>query len=230
MPRPPFINFPLDPSLQSVIEECIGPSSGDDPDAEWTGTILSTKTVVYGSGRLAKTGEPVTHEVDPDELEQIKRLAHDAAKVMQGVAVGMGSRSSAPFREFFIAANVSDARPEKIDPELIRARFGGTIFPAATITVEPFAESGTWWIEVSAACESSRQLYPWRQLIQWFRTQPDFVDTAFVRIGDIAGMRTLTQAEFPAGTASSGFTLPRLAIGLTHGGSLTGLCGCCRLD
>lgn len=229
MPRPPFIDFPLDPSLMSALEKCVRPSGDAAPEAEWPGNILSTKTAVYMSGRIAKAGEPVVHQVDPDELEQIKRLAHDALKVMQGVPVGMGSKSPDAFQMFYSAANVDDTRPEKIDAEMIRSRFGGTIFPPATITVEPMVEGGTWWSEVSAASNSSIQLFPWRQMIHWFRTQPDFVDSAFVRIGDIAALRNLSVTDYPAGTIAPGHTLPRLALGLTRAGSLTGLLGCCDL-
>jgi hypothetical protein len=211
MPRPPFINFPLDASLKSVIEECTRSSNPVDPLAEWSGNILSTKTVVYGSGRIAREGESVTHCVDPDELDQIKRLAHDAAKVMDGVPIRGGSKSPGRFREIFVAANVDEEKPSKIDPELIRARFGGTINPDAAITVEPLTESGAWWDEVAANCESASRLAPWKSMAQWFRTQPDFVTSAFVSIG--------------AGNSDS--PSPRLVLGLTRGGSLTGLFGCC---
>src|SRR5213083_535971 len=108
--------------------------------------------VIYGSGRMTRDGEPISHQVAADELYLIRRLAHDACKVMEGVKVGMGSELAHPFREFHSAVNLGEKIPEKIDPMLIRARFGGTIFPPATITTEPFAESGVWWSEVAAQC------------------------------------------------------------------------------
>ncbi len=77
---------------------------------------------------------------------------------MAGVDIGMGSESCDPFRAFYIAANADDPVPEAIDEALIRSRFGGTIFPSATITVEPLAEAGRWWEEVEAdAGDSSRE-------------------------------------------------------------------------
>ncbi|HTI51126.1 MAG TPA: hypothetical protein VL475_09245 [Planctomycetaceae bacterium] len=226
MPRPPYISFPPDPTLQAAIQECLERYDVGDPGAEWPNNILSTKAVIYTSGRIARKGEPVTHQVDPDELDLIKRLAHDALKVVAGVSVGMGSSASDPFREFYSAANMNEEHPEKIDEALIRARFGGTIFPPATISVEPFAESGTWWSEVVADGEGDgKYLYPWRNVIHWFRTQPDFVDAAFVRIGDSELLAQLDDSDCPPGTKLPGCVLPRLALGLTKQGSLAGLFG-----
>jgi hypothetical protein len=116
--------------------------------------------------------------------------------------------------------------PEKIDAPLILSRFGGTIFPAATITAEPIVESGVWWSEVSTECAGrSRDLYPWRTLIHWFATQPEFVDSAFVRIGDFKALSNLEDEELPPGAEQPGCVLPRLALGLTKNGSLAGICG-----
>ena len=228
MSRPPYVSFPPDPTLQETIRECMAHYGVGSAAAEWPNNILSTKTVIYRSGRIARSGEIIAHRIDPDEFESIGRLAHDAAKVMTGVSVGMGSESTDLFRPFFSAGNTDEEPPGKIDEALIRARFGGTIFPPATITVEPLAESGTWWDEVVADGEGSGPyLHPWRQMIHWFRTQPDFVDTAFVRIGDWAALNEADRATFPPGTELPGGVLPRLALGLTRQGSLAGLFGYC---
>lgn len=226
MPRPPYVSFPLDPALHDAIQPCMANFDIGDATAEWPNNILSRKSVIYQSGRIARTGEIVTHRVDPDELDLIRRLAHDVRKVMLGVSVGMGSESSDPFHEFHSAGNVDDEVPARIDEALIRARFGGTIFPPATITVEPFAESGTWWEEVVADGEGDgRYLLPWRNMIHWFRTQPELADSAFVRIGDWAALNEADRSTFPEGTELPGGVLPRLALGLTKQGSLAGLFG-----
>src|SRR5262249_47133033 len=107
--------------------------------------ILSRHTVIYGSGAIARGGQPVRHNVDPAELQLCKRLAAEARTQMRGVAVGMGSEGCDEFQEFFAAANADDPIPQRIDEELIRERFGGTIFPLATVTVEPLKEAGRWW-------------------------------------------------------------------------------------
>jgi hypothetical protein len=226
MSRPPYISFPRDPMLYAAIKECVERHGVGDSQAEWPNNVLSTKTVIFSSGRISRSGDSFAHQVDPDELDLIKRLAHDAFKVVTGVIVGMGSSTSDPFHEFHSAANIDEEHPEKIDETLIRTRFGGTIFPLATITVEPFAESGTWWSEVAADGEGdSRYLYPWRNLIHWFRTQPDFIDSAFVRIGDSELLGQLDESTYPPGTEMPGHVLPRLALGLTRNGSLAGLFG-----
>lgn len=226
MPKPPFVEFAPDPALEDAFRECTENFDVGDPEEEWPHNILSTKLVIYGSGRMARADEPIEHLVDPDELDLIRRLAHDAGKVMTGVKVGMGSELSHPFHEFHSAANIDEKVPEKIDASLIRARFGGTIFPLATITVEPFAESGVWWAEVLDQCAGqSRDLLPWRNLIQWFNTQPEFVDKAFVRIGEFRSLNNIEDDDLPPGTTAPGCVLPRLALGRTKAGSLAGLCG-----
>lgn len=150
MPGPPITRFDADPECLAVIRECMESYDVGAADAEWPNNLISRKAVVYASGVIARAGGPVRHNVDPDELALCRRLAADAAAVMDGVAVGMGSESTDPFRPFFITANVGEPPPRRIDEALIRARFGGTIFPPATITVEPLAEAGVWWSEVQA--------------------------------------------------------------------------------
>jgi hypothetical protein len=197
------------------------------PDAEWPNNLISRMAVVYGSGAIARRGSRVRHAVDPEELARCRRLAAEAASCMGGADVGMGSESSDPFREFFIAANADEPAPRQITPQLIRARFGDTLFPAATITVEPLAETGIWWSEVQRdGAESGPEYFlPWRRLIQWFRGQPEFADAAFVRVGDAGALEELPRDQYPAGTEFPGSALPRLALGLTRQGSLTGLFG-----
>jgi hypothetical protein len=187
--------------------------------------------VVYGSGRIARQGESVRHNVDREELALCRRLSSEAAELMAGVNVDMWSESSDPFRAFFLAANADDPVPEVIDEALIRVKFGGTIFPLATITVEPLAESGTWWEEVEANAgdssgeEHEEYLRPWRALVQWFGARPELKDSAFIRIGERTALDELERGSYPEGTVIPGCVLPRLAVGLTRSGSLVGLFG-----
>lgn len=110
-----------------------------------------------------------------------------------------------------MAAGVDVGRPERIDEGVMRRAFGGTIFPPATITVEPLKESGTWWSAVLLDGEGQDEKYfaPWRALIAWFHAQEALVDTAFVCIGDTRALSSLPESEYPEGTSTPGCVLPR---------------------
>src|SRR5262249_5780931 len=229
MAAPPITHFEPDEEKFATIRACVDNYEVGDPGAEWPNNIISRRAVVYGSGVIARQGVPVRHAVDPEELSLCRRLAEAAAGVMAGVEVGMGSEAGDPFRPFFIAATVGEPVPRSIDEHLIRTRFGGTIFPLATITVEPLGEAGAWWSDVQQDGSESGPDYfhPWRAMIHWFHERPEFADTAFVMRGD---RRALWDVEadtdnLPEGTAISGCVLPRLALGLTRQGSLAGLFG-----
>jgi hypothetical protein len=239
-------HFDPDPDRFAVLRPCIESGDCGARDAEWPNNILSRDTVVYGSGVLTRRGQPIRHHVDPGELELCKRLAEEARAKMQGVAVGMGSEGYDEFQPFFAVANVDDPIPQRIDERLIRARFGGTLFPLATITVEPLKEEGRWWklVEDDASARSEGSyavpdddseenlakyvedyLRPWRAMTAWFNGQPELKDSAFVMIGDYDALQALDRHEWPPGTVVVPCVLPRLALGLTKKGSLSGLFG-----
>ena len=150
---------------------------------------------------------------------------------MDGSAVGMGSESEDPFREFFIAANVNDSPPNVITDELIREKFNGTLFPPVTITVEALRESGTWWSEVLYDAsgfegeEHEQYLRPWRSMIQWFQDTNELACPVFVRIGDARVLWNVPKDEYPDGTEITGCVLPRMAVGLSPNGSFVGVFG-----
>lgn len=226
--------FAPDPERLAPLLPCMEHYGVGDPDAEWPNNIISRKTVVYGSGRISRHDIPAHHAVDPEELARVQRLAADIAARMAGVAVGMGSESEDPFYPFFIAANHDQTPPPAIDEGVIRAAFGDTIFPLATITVEPLEPAGIWWDEVAAdtpdAAASGAEagqhaaLQPWRNMIAWFQQQA-FTSTAFIRIGEYEMLSDLDEDALPPGTELVGSVLPRLALGLTQQGSLVGLFG-----
>ena len=227
MATDPITEFELDAEKLEVIRECMDNSDVGSDDAEWPNNIISQQAVVYASGRIARRGSTVRHAVNPDELTLCQQLSSEVTAIMAGVDVGMGSESSDPFQSFFVVANADEQAPARIDENLIRSCFGGTIFPLATITIEPLAESGIWWSEVLDDGEESEEddFVPWRAMIEWFRNQEAFVDSAFVRIGDYDDMEDLDEEQFPEGTEMAGSVMPRLAIGVTKGGSLVGLFG-----
>jgi len=143
--------------------------------------------------------------------------------------VGMGSEASDGFHPYWLVPNADERPSIRIDEELVLRAFGGTLFPLATITVEPLREEGIWWSQVEDDGEESESSYfvPWREMIAWFASKEDFVDRAFVCV-DVR--EALWEAEargdaLPPGTEIPGCVLPRLALGLTRGGSLVGLFG-----
>ena len=227
MPNTPITKFKLDKDKLDAIRECTENYDVGQGNAEWPNNIISRQIVVYESGLIARKGEKVRHAVDPDELGICRRRAKEIAKLMKGVDVGMGSESGDPFREFYIAVNVDEPAAAKITEKLIRAKFAGTIFPPATITVEPMRERGVWWAEVRQdGSESARSYFdPWKKMIHWFQKCPDLVDSAFVRIGDYRALSNLDSDKYPKGTVNVGCVLPRLALGLTKQASLVGLFG-----
>jgi hypothetical protein len=225
--------FEPDTAKLQVLAECMDNYGIGDESAEWPNNIISRRAVVYGNGQIARRGEPVIFATDPDELALCEQLAQDAKSIAGEMEVGMGSESGDPFYAFFIAGDEATARPEAIDEALIRARFGGTIFPSATILVEPLRESGVWWNEVDRGDEGQaedgvdyqEELRPWRVLIAWFNGRAEFVDTAFVCIGDYNALMELGEDDLPPGTEMTASVLPRLMLGLTRGGNVCGLFG-----
>ncbi len=216
-----------DPTLLEVLRPCIEHHEVGEDSAEWPNNIISRLTVVYASGAIARRGDPVPGSADPAELDLCRRLSSEVARLMKGVEVGMGSNASSGFEPFFIAANTTDPLPSRIDEALVRARFGGTLFPLVTLTVEPLVEAGQWWSEVEEdGAESSPSYFePWRKLIAWCGEHGELHDPVFVRIGHDEDLWKIPQAKYPRGTELTGGVLPRLPLALTRAGSLVGLFG-----
>ena len=226
-------DFDLDPARLAPLRQCMANYGIGDPNAEWPNNMISRKAVAYGSGVIAREGIPVRHNVAPQEFALCKRLASEVSALMSGVIIGMGSEAYDTFHEFFIVANVDDPITEKIDEALVRSKFGDTIFPLATMTVEPLEEAGVWWSELLYdgsdldLAELEAHLRPWRKMVRWFHAQAELKDYRFVRIGECGPLSELdfTHGDAPQGTELAASVLPRLAIGLTRGGSIVGLFG-----
>ncbi|MGH7296919.1 MAG: hypothetical protein ACRELB_18410, partial [Polyangiaceae bacterium] len=201
MPATPSpTRFALSPSKLAVLEPCIDAQGAGGEDGEWPNNLLSVRTVVDESGAIGRRGQLVERAVDPAELALCARLAREAAEIMRGVSVGMGSESGSGFADFFVAAGAGDEpAAARIDEPLVRRAFGGTIFPPATMAVEPLKEDGVWWSEVLADGEGQDEAYfaPWRALMAWFAGQESLVDSAFVRIGDYRALLALEPGDLP---------------------------------
>lgn len=220
---------PLDPERLAFLAPCIDAYGVGDPSvAEWPNNMISTRAVAYASGRIARRDALVRHAIDREELALCHRLATEAATLVGRMEVGMGSSSGDVFHPYWAVANADETPAARIDEALVAAAFGGTLFPLATILVEPLDEGGVWWSAVEEDGAESPQSYfePWRNMIRWFAACPELVDRRFVSIGD---RQALWDAErdprLPSGTELTPCTLPRLALGLTRAGSLVGLFG-----
>jgi len=228
MAGPPITSFEEIPP-SDAISRCSGEFSNvvESTGAEWPDNILSRETVVYGSGRIAREGDHVRQNVDPEELALCRRLADEADRLACSIEYGLASEpDEIALEPFFMAANLDDPAPIRIDGDWIRSRFGGTIFPPATVTIEPLDEASPWFAGVQDFFKDdpgSDQLAHWRRLIDWFRGRPEFTDSAFVEIGDELALSRRDRKEDPEGTVVAGCILPRLLVGLTRNGSLSGV-------
>lgn len=226
-------NFKPSRVLFRPLAECAQgqpPADPGAPDAEWAGCILSQKTVVYGSGVIARRGEAAGHAVDRDELDLCRRLAKEAARMAKPITEGgFDTEGEFRFEPFYVPAPAgSPPVGMQVDSRLVRARFGGTIFPPAAVAVERIRDRRAWWSEVAFEddpaeedCDAGR----WRELIGWFLGRPEFRDRAFVAVGDYVDMRHVrAEGRLPA-KALLPCVFPRLVVGLTKAGSLAGVVG-----
>lgn len=234
---PILTHFMPDPERLAVLKDCIDSYGvGDDESAEWPNNILSRQTIVYSNGTIARASESVTFSVDSNELDLCVRLAHEAAKIMEGEEVGLGSESSAGFSAFWICTN-TESIATKINEPLVRTYFGDTIFPPATIEIEPTTENSPTFSYIREGAEELSEDDPentddyettvnkWRRLFQWFNEQTDFQDTAYISIGDTRELWYLPRDKYPPGTEMTPCVLPHLVLGLTQNGSMCGLFG-----
>lgn len=247
-PPASLTDFVPDSARLAPFRPCMDCFEGANPASEWPQNILSRRMIVFGSGRIAREGDAIRHDVDPAELALCRRLADEARGLLQGkVDGGLGSEGHLPFDAFSIVANRDEPAPARIDEELIRSRFGGTIYPAATIDVQPLVEGARWWSDVLMCAEETADVQAmlgvddedeedpapyfeafvsvWREAIRWFREAPEFVDAAFVAIGNYDRLTELTLGSGPPpdGMAGRPSAYPRLFVGLTRGGSLAGI-------
>ncbi|MBM4071617.1 MAG: hypothetical protein FJ271_22205 [Planctomycetes bacterium] len=194
---------------------------------------LSKQTVVYSCGVIARKDDKVLHEHPPREIKLCQRLAAEAARVVDGLEVGMGSEGTPAFYDetgnttlgtdgfspFFVTAIAGEGVPKRISEALVRTKFGGVIFPKCSVQVEALKEKGDWWASVrhwysddeEDGIDPKPKLDHWRRMIDWFNSQQAFTNTAFVMIGDAGD--------------GGGSLFPRLALGLTKAGSLAGILG-----
>jgi hypothetical protein len=89
-------NCRINPEPLAMIKECMNTVGMDyvAPNSEWPWNVISKSAVAYSCGKIAREGEKVEHNHDPGELELCMTLAEEAAKVMAGIEIGMGSEAA----------------------------------------------------------------------------------------------------------------------------------------
>lgn len=208
------------PPYQKVLAECMetyGMERDFPAHEEWVWNVISRQAVVYSCGMIGRAGAVLEHRHDPIELARCHQLAQTAAEIMQGQFIGLGDEGDHELWPFYITANDGVAAPAEITEDLLRAAFGGTIAPQATMAIEPLEIGTTWWQEVMADSDDDQQiLAAWQQLMQWFASQADLHQPVFVTISNFGD----------AAEGNGGCVLPCLAITLTPAGSLVGLISC----
>src|SRR5262245_49755564 len=95
----------LDEGRLDPIRSCMTNFLDPDPaGSEWANASVSAAAVAYSCGAIRRRGEVIDHDHDPDEWRLCRRLADEAARVMAGVEVGMGSALESYFAPFFVVA------------------------------------------------------------------------------------------------------------------------------
>jgi hypothetical protein len=200
-----------------TLIESVRPYVSFDPAADPDGyqlRCISKQTIMYSCGTIAHGGGPTRHEHPTGEMARCRRLAASAAKVMRPAEAGMGSEGTAHWSPFFITDYVGGVVPKRLTETALRAAFGGCISPKTRLWIEPLAERGEWWSHVlhdsgdSEPADRERYLLPWRNMIRWFRSRPEFRTSRFGMIGK---------------GGDDGAVFPRLAVGVTEAGSLVGI-------
>ena len=179
--------------------------------SEWGHNIVSTKAVQGPSGRVGYPGH-----VDrlPLDAALVKCQALAEAAYLQGKNASFdvwGSEGAEGFEPYYVAAHET-WRCERITAQAIRAAFGGTLYPKASITLETLDALSRGLDDQTEGADDER-FEQWRELIRWFRSHPDFVETAYVSI------------DSDGESLEGGCVYPRLMLGRLADGSLVGLFG-----
>jgi len=212
--------------MLEAFEPCMDTfGSGDPALYEWPNNVLSTKTVVFDDGSIARGGTTSSRNVDPSELARCKALALELHNLVAKVHVGMKSEGNENWEPFFQAAEIGAPVPTALDEAAIRSIFGGTIMPIDRIVVEPLQEAGSWWKDMQSS-EDEATNAAWRKLIAFVAANPALHGAAFVQIGFYEyGECIEFEGEPPDGYEMRGSSLPRLALAITEQGSLVGVFG-----
>ena len=222
---------PSGPSRSARFEAMLAPCTdhyglGDPSRYEWPNNVLSVKTVVYEGGWIAREDDLVVPGWCPDELAACERLADEAAAILEGVPVGMGSEADTTFAPFYrVADRERGDVPDSIDEGFVREMFGGTLSPWDPVVIEPLSEGGAWWAAMTGEGVDPTDVERWRALVTFLHD--GLFHPTFVSIGsfEYAPALPIPATERPEVFASRGSCLPRMAFAMTSGGSVVGVFG-----
>ncbi|MCE9564337.1 MAG: DUF3421 domain-containing protein [Planctomycetes bacterium] len=188
----------LDPSKLAPVAACIN-SFGEKPnhpDNEWPFNILSLRTVAYGSGKLARDCDSVSHDYDQDDLALAWRLAREAAVSLNRSPVRYPRAGD--FFPFVLPAERGTAGPSEPTEAFIRAAFGGTINPWARIVIGDASN-----FDLRAGIEAANAFgwtgsdarinwVIWDEWDKWLAAEPGYAWRGFINLhGGLAGSREL---------------------------------------
>src|SRR5262245_41058704 len=137
-------NCKPDPSRLGMLAECRKRSGSPGHGGEWPDQFLSTRTIAYSCGVLARQGEDIVNAHDAEELTRCRRHAAEAAEIMKGVLIGGNDEGDHTLGPFWLPANVGDPVPKKITEAVLRKAMRGTVYPGALLTIEPFKKTSDW--------------------------------------------------------------------------------------
>ncbi len=218
-------NCKPDPSRLGVLAECREITSTPNNGDEWPSQFLSTRTIAFSCGVLARQGDGATHAHDAEELKRCRRLAAEAAKIMKGVRIGGTDEGDHTLDPFCIPANVGDPVPKRITEAMFRRAMRGTVYPGTVLIIEPFKKTAAWW-KRTATLHPDYAVVPeefphepervarWKRLLDWFRGHDDLHAPVYI------GFKEVIQGAFHP------TVYPKLFVALTAAGSLVGLATC----
>lgn len=220
-----FSNCKPDPNRLGVLAECRQSSDSSGDGEEWPGHFLSTRTIAYSCGMLARKGDDVVHIHDAEELKRCRQIATEAGKIMKDVLIGGSDESDHTLDPFWIPAIVGDTVPKKITEAVFRKAMRGTVYPGALLTIEPFKKTSEWWKRVSTLHpdydvipeempEEPERVAKWHRFFDWFRHHADLHSPVYI------GFKEPPDETFGA------TVYPRMFVALTASGSLVGLVTC----
>ena len=221
-------NCKPDSTRLGVLAECMTGCDFQNVGGEWPGHFLSTRTIAYSCGILARDGDTVVHAHDADEVKRCRKLAAEAADIMKGVDIRWGDESDHTLHPFWIPANAGDPVPKNLTEKVFRAAMRGTVYPDAVLTIEPFKKTSNWLKKVTAldldyyggpeedpdcVAKETARADQWRRLYDWFRNHPDLHAPVYIRFAEPKGV------EFTS-------VYPMFFVALTSAGSVVGLVTC----